>query len=156
MARLALCLILQEVGGPVDPGFGGGWGGVDHVGGGPIYHPGHPAHGLPSQPGHPANRPPGSGGPGHVGGGPIYHPGHPDHGLPSGGHIGNQLPWAPGHPDAGLPVPPGVTPPPAPGGALKDKLVVLWHIPGQTAWHGKVMDPSLEEGNELPETPEPK
>ena len=27
-----------------------------HVGGGPIYHPGHP-----SQPGHPGNRPPGSG-----------------------------------------------------------------------------------------------
>jgi hypothetical protein len=37
-------------GGPVDPGYGR-----------PIFHPGHPDHGLPSQPGHPGNRPPGSG-----------------------------------------------------------------------------------------------
>lgn len=38
----------------------------------PIYHPGHPDHGLPTppvQPGHPEH--------------PIYHPGHPDHGLPA-------------------------------------------------------------------------
>ena len=56
-------------GGPIDPGWGSG--GIDHVGGGPIFHPGHPDHGLPSRPDH-------------IGGGPIYHPGHPDHGLPSG------------------------------------------------------------------------
>ena len=57
---------------PLEPGHAGNelpGGPPGHVGGGPIYHPGHPSHGLPSH--------------GHVGGGPIYHPGHPDHGLPS-------------------------------------------------------------------------
>jgi hypothetical protein len=161
---------VREIGGLADPGY-------DR----PIHHPGHPDHGLPSRPAHP-------------GGGPIYHPGHPDHGLPSherpidpgygqGGrdHISNRppvtgnrpdqdLPWAPGHPDAGLPVPPGVTPPAAPGGALRDKLVVLWHVPGQAEWHGKVIDPATANrpdaglpaqppatgGTPLPETPAPK
>ena len=130
MSRLALCLVLQEIGGPVDPGWGGG--GIEH----------------------PGNRPPGSGA--HPGGGPIFHPGHPDHGLPSGppDHVSggrpdrpdNSLPWGPNSPDNSLPVPPGVTPPATPGGALKDKLVVLWHLPGTTEWHGKVMDPSLSAG----------
>jgi hypothetical protein len=131
----------------------------DHIGGGPIYHPGHPDHGLPSQPGHPGNRPPGSGG------------GYPSQGLPGqGGRPDNSLPWSPGSPDQGLPVPPGVTPPPAPGGALRDQLVVLWHMPGQTEWHGKVIDPATinrpdqglpaqpppTAGTPLPPTPEPK
>jgi hypothetical protein len=114
----------------------------------PIHHPGHPDHGLPSRPVHPGNRPPGSAG------------GRPD----------NSLPWSPGSPDQGLPVPPGVTPPPAPGGALRDKLVVLWHVPGQAEWQGMVIDPaSMEQpdqglpaqppprpGQGLPETPAPK
>ena len=93
--------IIPLEGGQVDNTLPGGR--PPHVGGGPIYHPGHPDHGLPSQPGHPGNRPPGSwggptdpgygqGGRPHPGGGPIYHPGHPDHGLPSGGHIDNALP----------------------------------------------------------------
>ncbi len=87
---------------------------------------------------------------------PIHHPGHPDHGLPSHGHVGNQLPWAPGHPDAGLPVPPGLPPLPAPPAQIANKVVVLWHLPGQTEWHGKVMDPSLEAGTPIPPAPAPK
>ena len=64
------------------PGFGGGWGGAPHPGGGPIYHPGHPDHGLPSH-------------------------GHPDQGLPGGRP---DHPWwggrDPNRPDQGLPVTP--------------------------------------------------
>ena len=120
---------------------------------GHINHPGHPDHGRPIDPDygqggrpHPGNRPPGS----------------------TGGRPDNSLPWSPNSPDNSLPVPPGVQPPPAPGGALKDKLVVLWHVPGQTQWHGKVIDPATmnrpDQGlpgggypdQELPETPEPK
>jgi hypothetical protein len=86
---------------------------------------------------------------------PIFHPGHPEHGLPSGGHVGNQLPWAPGHPDAGLPVPPGIDAAPVPPD-LAEKVVVLWHLPGQVEWHGKVIDPSLSAGMPLPPAPEPK
>lgn len=75
------------------------------IGGGPaeppIFHPGHPDHGLPSG-GHPGNRPPGSGG-GHPSQ-PIHHPGHPDHGLPSQpGHPDQGLPPSSGRPDQGLP-----------------------------------------------------
>lgn len=141
MAKLALCLVIQEVdGGPVDPGYGIGSGlhpshglpGGGHVSP-PIYHPGHPDHGLPSVPGHPGNRPPGSAG------GP-----HPDQGLP----------WTPGHPDNGLPVPPGLTPPTVPPN-LKEKLVVLWHLPNTTEWHGKAIDPASID-NTLPPTPQPK
>ena len=134
MAKLALCLILQEVGGGhPDQGLPGWGGGVDPGYDKPIHHPGHPDHGLPSRPAHPGNRPPGSGG------------GHPD----------QSLPWAPGSPDNSLPVPPGVTPPNVPPN-LKEKLLVLWRLPNTTEWHGKAMDPSLSAGQPLPETPEPK
>jgi hypothetical protein len=62
----------------IDPGFGGGRpGGVDPGFGlpglihpsQPIFHPGHPDHGLPSSPGHPSAGLPGS-------------PGHPDNRPP--------------------------------------------------------------------------
>ena len=148
MAKLALCLVLQEVGGggAIDPGFGniGGIGGVDPGYDRPIYHPGHPDHGLPGGGGHPGNRPPGSAS------------GRPD----------NSLPWAPGHPDNSLPLPPGITAPPTPPN-LKEKLVVLWRLPNTVEWHGKAVDPAHPDaglpptppptaGHPLPETPEPK
>ena len=136
MAKLALCLVIQEFGGgPIDPGFGniGGWGGGDPGYDRPIHHPGHPDHGLPGSGGHPSNRPPGSAS------------GRPD----------NSLPWAPGHPDNSLPVPPGVTPPPNVPPNLEEQLVVLWRLPNTTEWHGKAMDPSLSAGTPLPETPAP-
>ena len=62
--------IIPLEGGHIDNSLPGGR--PPHVGGGPIYHPGHPDHGLPSHerpvdPGygqggrpHPGNRPPGS------------------------------------------------------------------------------------------------
>ena len=57
-----VCLVVPLGGGPIDPGFGniGGWGGPrpdQGLPGGqggrpsqPIYHPGHPDHGLPAYP----------------------------------------------------------------------------------------------------------
>ena len=92
--------IIPLEGGQIDNSLPGGR--PPHIGGGPIYHPGHPDHGLPSQPGHPGNRPPGSWGgpvdPGWGGGGghpshPIHIPGVPDQGLPPGEEIpSNELP----------------------------------------------------------------
>lgn len=74
---------------PVDPGWGGGWGGSGRP------DQGLPGGGYPGQ-GHPGNRPPGSWG------------GRPDQGLPGGGYPGQGLPgqglpWAPARPDQGLP-----------------------------------------------------
>jgi hypothetical protein len=53
-------------------------------------------------------------------------------------------------------VPPGLPPLPAPPAQIANKVVVLWHLPGQTEWHGKVIDPSLEGGTPLPPAPAPK
>jgi hypothetical protein len=88
-------------GGPVDPGYGRPGG--PHPGGGPIYHPGHPDHGLPSQPGHPANRPPGSWG------GPV----DPGWGSGGGEHPGNRPPgsWGGEYPSGGPVYPGGPTDP---------------------------------------------
>ena len=73
MAKLALCLVVQEIGGdgPVDPGYGVG-------GGAHPWFPGHiggprPGHGLPGSPGHPGNWVPGTPLPSH----PIYRPDKP-------------------------------------------------------------------------------
>ena len=110
MTKLALCLVLQEVGGgAIDPGFGniGGIGGVD------------PGYGRPGGGLHPGNRPPGSGG---------------------GAHPDNSLPWSPNSPDNTLPVPPGITAPPTVPPNLKEKLVVLWRLPNTTEWHGKAFE----------------
>ena len=158
MPKTVFAMITLLDDGSIDPGFGnrpgGGGNRPDNSLPGNIHHPGHPDHGKPIDPDygqgdhrpHPGNRPPGS----------------------TGGRPDNSLPWSPGSPDNSLPVPPGVQPPPAPGGALKDKLVVLWHVPGQTAWHGKVIDPATmnrpdqglpgggQPDQELPENPEPK
>ena len=146
MAKTVFAMITLLDDGSIDPGFGnrpGGGGnrpGIDNELPGNIHHPGHPDHGKPIDTGfgqggrpHPGNRPPGSG---------------PD-------HIGNQLPWSPNSPDNSLPLPPGITAPPTPPN-LKEKLVVLWRLPNTTQWHGKAMDPNLEGGMPLPETPEPK
>jgi hypothetical protein len=110
--------------GPVDPGFGGGFGGwggpVDPGYGRPIFHPGHPDHGLPSGPGHVSP--------------PIHHPGHPDHGLPSSpGHPSQGLPISPGHPEQGLPpgTPVTINPPlPPPPGDLASQIVIAVYKPG--------------------------
>jgi hypothetical protein len=139
---------LEAGGGQIDNSLPGGWPG--HVAP-PIYHPGHPSHGLPSVPGHPANRPPGSwGGPTDPGyGRPIYHPGHPDHGLPSvPGHPGNVLP--PGE-DVDIendlpPIPP----------EYADKVIVAIKRPNVTEWTVKAYDVNSGIDNSLPPAPEPK
>lgn len=123
MQKLALCLVIQELGGPgLDNSLPGMSGPTDPGYGRPIYHPGHPDHGLPSQPGHPGNWVPGQGGP---------------------GHPGNALPGSPGHPSnrppgsiAGLPShpiynPPAGTKPPAPGSSPGAGLWVVAYVPGQ-------------------------
>ena len=135
-------------GGPIDPGFGN-WGGVGgpHPGGGPIFHPGHPDHGLPSQPGHPGNRPPGSGGgpvdPG-FGQGGRPHPGNRPPGS-GGGHPGNALP--PGEEveiDNELPpVPP----------EYEDKVIIAIKKP-EEEWRFIAYEAG-EIDNSLPPAPEP-
>jgi hypothetical protein len=129
----------------------------------PIYHPGHPDHGLPSAPGHPWL-------PGHIGGRPgvsppIYHPGHPDHGLPPGGghvsppiyhpgHPDHGLPSAPGHPSTGPVYPPGqpdqglppgtpvtINPPlPPPPGDLAQQIIIAVYKPGE-GWKAQSYPP---------------
>jgi len=111
MSRLALCLVLSEIGGgpdidnslpgggygPIDPGFGVGWGG------------GRPDNSLPGAPGRPDNSLPGR--PPHVGGRPpgqgVTLPSHPIFRPPAGTK----------------PLPPGVSP-----GA---GLWVVAYVPGK-------------------------
>ena len=82
MARTVFAMITLLDDGSIDPGFGNRPGGggnrpnqdlpggrPPHVGGGPIYHPGHPDHGLPSEQPHPDQELP-------------WSPGSPDQGLP--------------------------------------------------------------------------
>lgn len=93
MPQLYMIIPVGLDGGRPDNSLPGGQGGYPSQ---PIYHPGHPDHGLPPFPsqGLPGNQPyPDQGLPGGQGGypsHPIYHPGHPDHGLPA-------------YPDQGLP-----------------------------------------------------
>jgi hypothetical protein len=149
---------------PLEPGHAGNelpGGPPGHVGGGPIYHPGHPSHGLPSH--------------GHVGGGPIYHPGHPDHGLPSHGgpvdpgygqvggqpHPGNRPPgswWGRDRIDNSLPEGEDVeisNELPEVPSEYEDKVVVAIKRPNQE-WTVKAYDPNSGIDNTLPPAPEPK
>ena len=106
---------------------GGGQGGHPSQ---PIYHPGHPDHGLPPFPnqGLPGG---GQGGrPSH----PIHIPGVPDQGLPEGQPIpGNELPP--------IPVPP----------QYAESLVVGVKQPNSTEWTFTAYDTSLTPGHELPQ-----
>lgn len=109
---------------PVDPGYGR-----------PIYHPGHPSHGLPIPPNH-------------VGGGPIYHPGHPDHGLPSQPIYGT-----------GQPVPPDMIDPPLPADLPEpyaDKVIVAIKRPDVVEWRVTAYDAATFPGQGLPPTAQPK
>ena len=127
-----------------DQGLPGGNGGEqpEH----PIYHPGHPDHGLPAypdqglpggggRPPRPGNRPPGSGAPPHPSH-PIHRPGGlpvdpdygigeegPDQGLP-GGPVGPTHPWVP---------PSGEELPPPPED-IADKVVVAVWRPQEQEW----------------------
>jgi hypothetical protein len=150
-----------EVEGPVDPGFGGGIGGM------------RPGNALPTPPVIPGNlpeMPPGVWppltpsvpiGPAHpIGGHPIP-PGtiwppvwvnapRPGHDLPTPpARPGTPLPPTPGHPGGG-PIPPsGETKPPS------GTFWVVCGIPG-VGWRYVCVDPSLEVGTPLPPAPAPK
>ena len=118
-----------------------------HVGGGPIYHPGHPSHGLPSG--------------GYPSGQPIFHPGHPSHGLPSspghpairprgswGGRVDNSLP-------EGEDVEISNELPEVPA-EYADKVIVAIKRPNVTEWTVKAYDVDSGIDNSLPPAPEPK
>ena len=118
-------IIPVEGGGRPDNTLPGGQGGRPSQ---PIYHPGHPDHGLPPFPDQ--GLPGGSGGqPSH----PIHIPGIPDQGLPPGENIpSNELPP--------VPVPP----------QYAEELVIGVKQPGSTDWTFTAYDTSLTPGHELP------
>jgi hypothetical protein len=149
-AQLALIVPLGELGlgAGTLPSFGGGAGDPGY--GKPIFHPGHPEHGLPSSPGHP-------------GGGPVYPPGHPSAGLPiAPGHPANRPPnvppnvvWPPSNPnrpDNSLPPlhagtkpiqPPAAgTKPVDPGAALPAGSTLVLAYNAESGWAGAVVDQS--------------
>jgi hypothetical protein len=126
----------------------------------PIYHPGHPDHGLPPFPS--------QGLPGQGQGGrpsqPIYHPGHPDHGLPpypdqglpgqSGGQPSHPI-HIPGVPDQGLPegeeIPSNELPPIPPlAPEYADDLVIAVRQPGSNEWTVTAYDVAPDQGQPVP------
>ena len=136
--------IIPLEGGPrPDNTLPGGQGGYPSQ---PIYHPGHPDHGLPPFPAHPIAPGGGQGGyPSH----PIYHPGHPDHGLPSNPYPDQGLPGGQPYPDQGLPgggaggteVPEDVyTPAPIPE-EIASQYVVSAYNPKTMTWTTKSYPP---------------
>ena len=140
-------------GGPVDPGWGGGWAGL-HPGNRPpgSYPGGHPGNrppgswGGPVDPGwgqgggeHPGNRPPGSWG------GPV----DPGWGSGGGEHPGNRPPGSGEYPTGGPIVPPqGGTdvpedeyePAPPPESITSQYIVSVWD-PKTMAWTTKTYPP---------------
>ena len=130
MVQLYVILPVGD-GGHVDNTLPGGQGGYPSQ---PIYHPGHPDHGLPAYPDQ--GLPGGSGGhPSH----PIHIPGVPDQGLPPGQEIpSNELP------------PPTVPP------EYQDELVIGVKPAGSTEWTFTAYDTSNRPDQGLPPHPEPK
>ena len=142
----AVIIPLGEGQGPVDPGYGrpGGGGGGPRPDQGlpggqgghpsqPIYHPGHPDHGLPPFPDQ--GLPGGSGGrPEH----PIHIPGVPDQGLPEG-----------------QPIPDNELPPIEVPEEYQDDLVIGVKQPGSTEWTFTAYDTSNRPDQGLPPAPTP-
>jgi hypothetical protein len=125
-----LYVILPVGGGAqIDNSLPGGQGGYPSQ---PIYHPGHPDHGLPA---------------------------HPDQGLPGGGQSGGHPSHPihiPGVPDQGLPPGQPVTinpPPPPPAGHENELVIAVWN---DGAWTVTAYDTDASAGQPLPETPQPK
>ena len=100
-----------------DQGLPGGQGGRPSH---PIYHPGHPDHGLPA---------------------------HPDQGLPgaSGGRPDQGLPPFPsqGLPEGGTDIPSNELPMPQPPQEYEDDLIVAVKKPNESEWTVKAYDPAL-------------
>ena len=118
-------------GGHIDNTLPGGQGGYPSQ---PIYHPGHPDHGLPAYPDQ--GLPGGSGGrPSH----PIHIPGVPDQGLPEG-----------------QPIPDNELPPPTVPPEYNDDLIIGVKRAGSTEWTFTAYDTSNKPDQGLPPHPEPK
>ncbi|MGA8763190.1 MAG: hypothetical protein WB562_10025 [Candidatus Sulfotelmatobacter sp.] len=105
-------------GGRPDNTLPGGQGGYPSQ---PIYHPGHPDHGLPA---------------------------YPDQGLPGGGQGGRPDQGLPPFPSQGLPeggtdIPSNELPMPQPPQEYEDDLIVAVKKPNETEWTVKAYDPSL-------------
>ena len=113
----------------VDNSLPGGQGGRPSQ---PIYHPGHPDHGLPA---------------------------HPDQGLPggSGGRPDQGLPPFPsqGLPPGGEEIPSNELPMPQPPADHADDIIVAVHRPGQE-WVVKAYEADTHPDQGLPPHPEPK
>jgi hypothetical protein len=105
-------------GGQIDNSLPGGQGGSPSQ---PIYHPGHPDHGLPA---FPSQGLPGQGG------------GRPDQGLPP---FPSQ-----GLPEGGTDIPSNELPLPQPPAEYQDDLVVAVRKPHETEWVVKAYDPALQ------------
>ena len=119
---------IPGLGGPrPDQGLPGGQGGYPSQ---PIYHPGHPDHGLPPFPSHPIS--PGGGKPPGRPSNPIYHPGHPDHGLPA--FPDNALP------EGGTDIPDNELPMPQPPEEYEDNLIIAVKKPHETEWTVKAYE----------------
>ena len=133
MPQMYWIIPVEGGGGRPDNSLPGGQGGHPSQ---PIYHPGHPDHGLPPFPSQ--GLPGGGQGGGHPSQ-PIHIPGVPDQGLPEGQPIpGNELP-AP------------IVPP-----QYEDDLVIGVKAAGSTEWTFTAYDTSNKPDNELPPHAQPK
>ena len=129
MVQLYVILPVGD-GGHIDNSLPGGQGGRPSQ---PIYHPGHPDHGLPP---FPSQGLPGQGGqPSH----PIHIPGVPDQGLPEG-----------------QPIPDNSLPPPQVPEEYQDDLVIGVKQPNSTEWTFTAYDVSNQPDQGLPPHPAPK
>ena len=115
--------------GQIDNTLPGGQGGSPSH---PIYHPGHPDHGLPA---HPDQGLPGQGG------------GRPDRGLPP---FPSQ-----GLPPGGTDIPSNELPMPQPPEEYADELIIAEKKPNETEWTVKAYDPNLKPDQGPTPTPEP-
>ena len=145
-------IIPVEGGGRPDNSLPGGQGGHPSQ---PIYHPGHPDHGLPP---FPDQGLPGGG----QGGRPDQGlPPFPSQGLPGGGQGGRpEHPiHIPGVPDQGLPegqpIPDNELPPIEVPEEYQDDLVIGVKQPGSTEWTFTAYDTSNRPDQGLPPTPTP-
>ncbi len=102
----------------------------------PIYHPGHPDHGLPPFPSQ-----------GLPGGGQG---GRPDNSLP-----GNQPGIDNALPEGGTEIPSNELPMPQPPAEYEDSLIISVKKPGETEWTTKAYDPNLKPDTGPVPHPEP-
>ena len=98
----------------------------------PIYHPGHPDHGLPAFPSQ---------------GLPGQQPGRPDQGLPP---FPSQ-----GLPEGGTDIPSNELPMPQPPAEYQDDLIIAVKRPEETEWTVKAYDPDLKPDTGPVPHPEP-